>query len=263
MAYLTEMAVRAALGASRGRLVSQLLSESLAFCVVGGAAGGAFVGMVAPNLFNASYELPAGLALCGILIFTLLAWENRGRLTRPLGQLGFGVGVVALAGLLSFLGMVVGDLVKGFRVVARNFYGDLRVEEYEDPETGTRRKLLHGIINHGEQILDAAWRREPITYFCRETGVGRAMRALEGAPRRIGILGLGCGTLLTYSRPGDVVRIHEINPLVLDLARREFTYIADAPARVETALGDGRATWATSRPLRAVNPSCSTFRPGR
>jgi SAM-dependent methyltransferase len=136
--------------------------------------------------------------------------------------------------------VVVGDMVKGYRVVARNFYGELRVEQYDDDETGPRRKLLHGIINHGEQILDQAWRRSPITYFCPDTGIGRAMRALEGTPRRIGILGLGCGTLLTYSRPGDVVRIYEINPLVLDLARREFTYIADAPARVETALGDGR-----------------------
>ena len=207
---------------------------------VGGAAGGVLVGMVAPNLFNAAYELPAGLAMCAILVPSALALENRARLRRPAGQLALAFGGVALAGYLYFLGVVVGDLVKGYRVVARNFYGELRVQQYDDDETGPRRKLLHGIINHGEQILDQAWRRTPITYFCPDTGIGRAMRAIEGKPRRMGILGLGCGTLLAYSRPGDVVRIYEINPLVLDLARREFTYLADAPARVETALGDGR-----------------------
>jgi len=66
------------------------------------------------------------------------------------------------------------------------------------------------------------------------------MQALEGPPRRIGILGLGCGTLAAYGRPGDTMRIYEINPLVLDIARREFTYLRDTPARVEVALGDGR-----------------------
>ncbi|MDP2998060.1 MAG: fused MFS/spermidine synthase [Bryobacterales bacterium] len=207
---------------------------------VGGAAGGVLVGMVAPNLFNAAYELPAGLAMCAVLVPSALALENRARLRRPAGHLALAFGGLALGGYLYFLGVVVGDMVKGYRVVARNFYGELRVEQYDDDETGPRRKLLHGIINHGEQILDQAWRRSPITYFCPDTGIGRAMRALEGTPRRIGILGLGCGTLLTYSRPGDVVRIYEINPLVLDLAHREFTNIADAPARVETALGDGR-----------------------
>jgi spermidine synthase len=66
------------------------------------------------------------------------------------------------------------------------------------------------------------------------------MQAQEGPPRRIGILGLGCGTLAAYGRPGDTLRIYEINPLVLDIARREFTYLRDTPARVEVALGDGR-----------------------
>jgi SAM-dependent methyltransferase len=218
----------------------RFLTEFYVMMSVGGAVGGVFVGLVAPNLFNAAYELPIGLALCAVLIPAVLAWQYHDRLRLPAGQLALGFGAVLLGGYLYFLGVVVRDMVSGYRVVARNFYGELRVKDYEDEDVGMRRKLLHGVINHGEQILDEAWRRRPITYFCPETGIGRAMTALEGKPRRIGILGLGCGNLLTYSRPGDTVRIYEINPLVLELARREFTYIADAPARVETALGDGR-----------------------
>jgi spermidine synthase len=80
-----------------------------------------------------------------------------------------------------------------------------------------------------------------VAYFCPETGIGRAMLASkEGVPRRIGILGLGCGVLAAYGHPGDTFRIYEINPLVLELARSEFTYLRDTPARVEVVLGDGR-----------------------
>jgi spermidine synthase len=66
------------------------------------------------------------------------------------------------------------------------------------------------------------------------------MRAQQGHARRIGILGLGCGTLAAYGRPGDTIRIYEINPLVLEIANRDFTYLRDTPAKVEVAMGDGR-----------------------
>ena len=66
------------------------------------------------------------------------------------------------------------------------------------------------------------------------------MRALEGHARRIGMLGLGCGTIAAYGRAGDTLRIYEINPLVVDIANREFTYLRDTPAKVEIAMGDGR-----------------------
>src|SRR5213078_3014628 len=66
------------------------------------------------------------------------------------------------------------------------------------------------------------------------------MLAQEGAPRRVGVLGLGCGTLAAYGRTGDTFRIYEINPLVLQLASAEFSFLRDTPAKVETVLGDGR-----------------------
>jgi spermidine synthase len=89
-------------------------------------------------------------------------------------------------------------------------------------------------------MLNETYKHQPVTYFCPQSGIGQAMRALEGAPRRIGILGLGCGTLAAYGRAGDTLRLYEINPLVLDIARTQFTYLSDTPARVEVALGDGR-----------------------
>jgi hypothetical protein len=208
---------------------------------LGGAVGGIFVGFVAPNLFHAYYEFPIGLALCAALAFLVLA-RALARFSKLWKIMATGVLLCALGGYLWFLGVIMREMVAGYRVVTRNFYGQLRVEDYGDPRINddAARALIHGTINHGEQPLRERYRREPITYFCPESGVGRAMRALEGAPRRIGILGLGCGTLAAYGREGDILRIYEINPLVMDIARTQFTYIGDAAAKVEVTLGDGR-----------------------
>ena len=71
--------------------------------------------------------------------------------------------------------------------------------------------------------------------------IGRAIRSLpQDQPLKIGMVGLGAGTLATYGRKGDALRIYEINDQVVDLARSEFTYLSDTPATVTTVLGDGR-----------------------
>jgi hypothetical protein len=208
---------------------------------LGGAMGGLFVGLVAPNLFRAYYEFPIGLGLCAAvasLVFARELWRRSG--WRP--RWGAAALAAVLCGYLACLGVVMWEMVDGYRVVARNFYGLLRVEDEGNPKVDEDacRRLIHGIINHGEQFLRAPYRQQPVTYFCPQSGIGRAMQAQRGSPRRIGILGLGCGTLAAYGQPGDTLRIYEINPLVLDIARTEFTYLRDTPARVEIALGDGR-----------------------
>ena len=208
---------------------------------LGGAMGGLFVGLVAPNLFRAYYEFPIGLALCATvacLVFAKELWRLAGL------RKGWGMAALALAlsGYLWFLVGIMHRMVKGYLVVERNFYGQLRVRDIFDPgnQEAAVRRFVHGVINHGEQSLREEHRREPITYFCAASGIGRLMRANAGSPRRIGILGLGCGTLAAYGRAGDTLRIYEINPLVLDIARNQFSYLRDTPARVEVAIGDGR-----------------------
>jgi SAM-dependent methyltransferase len=209
---------------------------------VGGALGGTFVALVAPNVFSSYEEFPIGLGLCAILAAGVLLASHREWFSRLWGRALAG-GVLALVtAYLVLLGFIVRDSVAGFRLARRNFYGQLRVEDVSNEDDSlVHRKLLHGVINHGEQILNAKYSREPISYFCNGTGIGRAMLSgKEGVPRRIGILGLGCGTLAAYGRAGDTIRIYEINPLVLDIARSEFSYLRDTPAHIETVLGDGR-----------------------
>jgi len=124
--------------------------------------------------------------------------------------------------------------------VMRNFYSQLRVDESTDA-VGPVRSMLHGRINHGEQYLEEPHRRQPTAYYCELSGIGRAIRSLpQDRPLRLGVVGLGTGTLAAYGRPGDVMRIYEINDQVLSLARSHFTYLQDSGATIETALGDGR-----------------------
>ena len=208
---------------------------------LGGATGGLFVGLFAPNVFHAYYELPIGLALCALMsgvVFSLAL-----RAASPLWmQTGIAIMAVMLAGYAYVLFSIMDRMVDGYKLVARNFYGQLRVADEGDPriDDDASRRLLHGVINHGQQMLRDEYRRLPVTYFCPDTGIGRGMRALEGRPRRIGILGLGCGTLAAYGRAGDTLRIYEINPQVIEIAKSQYTYLSDTAAKVEIALGDGR-----------------------
>jgi SAM-dependent methyltransferase len=103
------------------------------------------------------------------------------------------------------------------------------------------RTLTHGTINHGEQLLNPARRHLATTYYGPNTGVGVAIRE-KGKDHaiRVGVIGLGTGTLASYGREGDYFRFYEINPLVLRLARTEFTFLGDSKARIDVAMGDAR-----------------------
>jgi hypothetical protein len=202
---------------------------------LGGAAGGLFVGLIAPNFFDGEYEFPIGLAMCAALAVILTGTQLR--------QVWWRAALAAVfCGYVIYLGRGVRKEVRDYRVVQRNFYGLLRVADVGDAsEEGSSRQLLHGVIDHGEQMLHPKYRRVPVTYFCASSGIGRAMAARPaGVAQHIGVLGLGCGTLAAYGRVGDTYRIYEINPLVVQLANTQFSYLRDTPARVEIVPGDGR-----------------------
>ena len=200
---------------------------------IGGALGGMFVGLLAPAVFNAYYELPIGLFLCASLALVVLWRDLRPRWRWLL--------LLALLAYGSRLGEMSVDYVADYRRVLRNFYGQLRVIDIRDEDLGVKRKMVHGATYHGEQFMASEYRRQPTAYFCEFSGVGRAILGLAGAqPLKIGILGLGVGTLASYGRSGDEMRIYEINEQVLDLAGSEFTYLADSAARIVPVLGDAR-----------------------
>lgn len=199
---------------------------------LGGAVGGLLVGFVAPKLFNTYYEFGVGL-LVTALIAAYLA--RRAPLVVP--ALALVAACVTGYHVQSYVDM----LSQNARVMSRNFYGTLRVKDHEND--GTRR-LMHGVIMHGEQFLAPERSMEPTTYYGPTSGVGRIIEIKrESAPQiRVGVVGLGAGTLATYGRPGDVYRFYEINPEVIELAKTEFSFLGSSTANIETLLGDARLT---------------------
>jgi len=130
----------------------------------------------------------------------------------------------------------------GMRVMERDFYGVVRTADHEEPVR--YRSMYHGAIMHGGQLLDDALRGTPADYFSPGSGYGRVFTSLrEMHPRRklsVGVIGLGAGVLAAWMRPGDRLVFYEISPRVVDIARREFTFLADTAARTEVVMGDGR-----------------------
>ena len=218
---------------------------------VGGAVGGLFVGLLAPTYFDAYYEFPLGWLLAGTLgtIAIVVRYSEFFK-----SKQGFAVTVVLVAALGSYAGWwmhVQQRHMKGYRVVQRNFYGMLRIEDEGDFNDNTRlRQLLHGVINHGQQYLNPGRRKEATTYYCAGSGAGQAiLTRKEGVPQKVGVIGLGSGTLASYGRPGDNYQIYEINPLVIHLAQAEFSFVPDSPAQKQIHLGDARLTLERQSPM--------------
>src|SRR5581483_9185369 len=126
---------------------------------------------------------------------------------------------------------------------SRNFYGTLKVFDHnaDDPENHYY-LLLHGATTHGLQFTSDQRAMWHTTYYAETSGVGRAIKSLPRPPgqRRLGLVGLGTGTLASYGTPGDYLRIYEINPAVAKLARSRFTYLQRSPARIDVIMGDAR-----------------------
>ncbi len=209
---------------------------------VGGAVGGLFVGLLAPYVFPSYFEFPITLIFTGFLAVMVLVGDPTSRFYEGWTSWVIILLMAGVLGLCVFNGRIIRNTVGEYKIVKRNFYGSLRVRENGSAgELDQYRTLLHGAINHGEEWLHPTKRRDPLTYYCPATGVGVAIRTRElGVQQRVGVFGLGAGTVAGYARPGDYYRFYEINPMVVQLARQEFFYLPEAPGEVSVALGDAR-----------------------
>jgi MFS family permease len=239
------------------------LTSFYLFASFGSALGASFVALLAPYVFSGYYELPIALGVCGALIHTVLSGDA-GRSSHPFlsKRTFFFTGALVVAFCASLYLSARQENARA-RVVVRNFYGVLRVEDRVEPSVvlvqGDRpqpldadpryRDLINGTIEHGIQFLSDGRRRETTTYYGPNSGVGLALRvAGKSGSIRVGTIGLGAGTIAAYGRPGDQYTFYEINPLVVELANNEFSFLRQSEAQTKIILGDGRLSLTQQSP---------------
>jgi hypothetical protein len=207
----------------------------------GGAAGTLLVGVIAPLVLRANYDLACTLVV--VALIALAATWHDGWGLRMLWMVGATAAIVVLS---TQVRQYDDDAV----ALMRNFYGTLRVREtHLPPQSDTDRQLLNGTIEHGAEWFAPQFLGQPLTYYAPDSGLGLAMRLCCGAgPKRVGVIGLGTGTVAAYGNPGDVIRFYEINPLVERLARHWFTFLHDSRAQTDVVIGDARLSLASESP---------------
>jgi len=228
------------------------LTSFYLFVALGGAVGGTLVAVVAPLVFDTYAETDIGLVAC--LMVAAYAVRRcrvvsrvRTRLLRYAFPLALGLGVVTGVGMRIHDG---GDYLEQ----CRNFFGHLTVRTRTTLVAGGNRiepaqttSLTHGHIVHGRQITGPTVPpNQGLSYYWPGSGVGYAIQhhpAAATRPLRVGVIGLGTGTLAHYARAGDDYHFYEINPAVCRIADARFSYLSDARSRgatIECTVGDAR-----------------------
>jgi hypothetical protein len=244
------------------------------FISLGGALGGLFVGLICPMIFKSHFEL--AMSLIGGFIVGWVAIYNAGRYSalrsREVLQWVFAfcaVGSTLLLAkatieatepdrVLKLLPPAMRERIISWKLFAkpdddvigrdRNFYGTVFVEKLGDwsdesnPDAGLA--LYNGRIWHGFQYRDPARQLEPTTYYVPGTGAALAVmrhpKRLRGEGMKVGIIGLGTGSMAAHGKEGDKFYFYDIDPKIVKFARQYFTYLDKSPAKPEVILGDAR-----------------------
>jgi len=246
------------------------------YIALGGFIGGTLASWVVPLLSNAVLEYPLGfflaalgmclsgatqrprvgtLVLAGCVVLVVVAWFA--------SVAAFGLAASSIFAALAgfFLALVFYGLRRRMLEIAlclglvvllvpflahwqpgrnilhaqRNFYGIYRV--YDDAD---KRKLLHGTTLHGAQFLDPTRQDEALTYYHVGAPAGELLHARLFEFSRIGVVGLGAGSLAVYADPGQEIDFFELDPYNKVVAERYFTFLARCKGKLGLIFGDAR-----------------------
>ena len=274
----------------RSKPSSNYLTEFYLYISAGGMLGGLFVGIVAPLLFFEYYELPMAMIAALLLALAICFLVPTSPLHRGKRLVAWAALLLVFAAEIGLWSESLVGRHLTVWTVQRNFYGVLKtmpklpegpkategpklaegsrvaqqpkagdspsvsadLQARKDLPTFEYVSLVNGLTEHGGQFVDEARESVPTSYYGRGTGLGQAMRAIESrANRRIGVVGLGTGTIAAFGRRGDTFRFYEINPAVVPLAERVFTYLPRLQERggqYEIAMGDARLSLESEPP---------------
>ena len=226
----------------RRRPSVEALTSYYLWVSAGGALGGLFVGIVAERWFIDYYEIPAGFAAWWVLVLGLAMRDSKGGLHR--GAPIWRKVVTSAVAIFVSMSMFLNERFRTTDVVhqERTFFGVLRVT-ISEPGKSPAYVLRHGTTLHGLQFTGINLRRLPTAYYGFAGGVGLTLQSVARTnPIRVGIIGLGVGTLAAYGRSGDLYRFYEIDPAVISLARgsKFFTFLGDSKAAIDIVEADGR-----------------------
>ena len=273
--FLTALMCSLALAARRPG--PRRLTDFYLCLALGGVVGGAFNAFVAPVIFDDVWEYPAVLALAA------LARPSTGRPAYPLaiGLLIGGLGAelmlaspdvqiasaveIVLVGSVCAAAFLLRGRPAAFAVLAgglaiagvvehrlydvseshRSFFGVVQIGEADAPELGAVRYMMHGSTIHGAEAVDPALRCRPLAYYAPAGPIGQAFAAVEARKpaARLGVIGLGTGTVAAFVRPSDAMTVFEIDPMVVRLATdpARFDYVKGcAKGPVGFVIGDAR-----------------------
>ncbi|MDG2224380.1 MAG: fused MFS/spermidine synthase [Rubripirellula sp.] len=211
-------------------------------CIAGGGAvGGLLISVVCPVIFSAFHETKLLVAVGLAFSVYLIIRDGSENWKLP----AVGLGVITNTLVMLALGIEYNDLTFGDDetiIRQRNFYGTLSVaKEYDSASRSTGSVFYHGNTLHGFQSDSPLMAMTPLTYYSEKTGVSLAFEALsERKAMRVGVVGLGVGTLAAFGRPGERFDFFEINPNVEELANTAFTYLRDSQADCDVTIGDAR-----------------------
>jgi spermidine synthase len=229
---------------------ARFLTRFYLVVATGGALGGILVAVIAPLVLDDFWEYQFGLIAACLLAMLCVCLDRKRqpRITSTRALLAtrivWGVCTALLVILaIGLTGTMRRDL-REYTEMSRNFYDVVRIKE-----SSILRFMVSGRVDHGTQFVKPALRRIATSYFGHESGIGVAIQEarrlqLESNNTkmglRIGVIGLGAGTMAALTEPGDEIRFYEINPDVYRLADKYFSYMDDTKADVEVVFGDAR-----------------------
>jgi len=227
------------------------LTEYFLMMSAGGALGGLFVSVIAPRIFDTFFEWKIGLwgsfVLACVLVYVAVdRWLGSRGTARRLA-LGLTTTTAVVLGSWCIAWWQESDETPIY--MNRNFYGRVAVFEYDGGTNMHHRTFKSGRVAHGQQYLADDKRRMPIAYYGEETGAGRVLDAMRSKPdARIGVIGMGAGTMAAFAEPGHYYRIYEINPEAIHIAQNYFTYLKDCKGKHDIVLGDARLSMEREEP---------------